>query len=98
MSETFTSDELNLIAKLKATLRIMAKVIRDKDVNEVIKDKDLAQQIGNKTLEEALAEPELGDQIRNRITPDIPQFNEQEEAVVIYQLGAAVFSELIKTD
>ena len=98
MSDTFSQDELKLIRSTKATLRVMAKVIRDKDVREVVKDADLAQLIGNKTLEEALADPELGPQIRNRVTPDLPQFNEQEEAMVIGQLGPALFSELIKID
>ncbi len=96
MSETFSQDELNLIKKAKTTLRIMAKIVRDKDVREVIKDQDLAQLIGNKTLEEALADPELGDTIRDRVTPDNPQLNDQEEAMVIARLGPAVFSELMK--
>jgi hypothetical protein len=96
MSETFSENELNLISKAKTTLRIMAKIVRDKDIKEAIKDKDLAQSIGNKTLEQALADPELGNTIRDRVTPDLPQLNDQEEAAVIARLGPAIFSELIK--
>jgi hypothetical protein len=96
MSETFTQNELNLINKAKATLRVMAKIIRDKDVKEVIKDEDLAQLIGSKTLEEALADPDLGGTIRARVTTDLPQHNDREEAMLVGQLAPAVFDELIK--
>lgn len=97
MSETFSQEELSLVQSAKRTLMILAKVIRDKNAEEVVKDPDLVQLIANKTLEEALADPELGDKIRSRVTPDLPQLNEREEAVVVTQLASAVFRQLTGT-
>lgn len=95
MSDSFTKSELSLIADAKKALTILSKIIRDKDVNEVIQDQDLADEIGGRTLDEALADPVLGPKIRDRVTPDLPQLNAEQEALVVSQLGTAVFGRLI---
>jgi len=90
--------ETSVVQSVKRTMSILAKVIRDKDVKEVIKDKDLADLIGNRSLDDALADPELGPKIRERVTPDLPQLNAEQEALVVSQLGAAVFGRLIEAE
>ncbi len=94
----FNEKEISVVQSVKRTMSILAKVIRDKDVNEVIKDKDLADLIGNRSLDDAFADPELGPKIRKRVTPDLPQLNTEQEALVICQLGTAVFGRLIAAE
>jgi hypothetical protein len=95
-NDQFNEDELKLIQAAKQTMKILEKIIKDMDPNEVIKDKDLAELIVEKTLPEALADPVLGKQIRERVTPDLTQLNVAQEALVIGQLGATIFSKLME--
>ena len=99
MSEEFpfNDDELKLIQTAKRAMMILAKVIRDKDAEEVIKDPDLSPLVaGRQNLEEALADPELGPKIRERLTPDLPRLNVEQEALLVGQLGSVIFSRLIE--
>jgi len=91
---SFNDTDLKLIDTAKRTMRILSKVIGDKDLQEVIRDTDLANLIGNRSLDEALADPEIGDQIRARVTTDLPQLNSEQEALAIVQLGPAIFGQL----
>ena len=91
---SFDKTELKLIETAKRTMRILAKIIGDKDPNVVIKDEDLAALIGDKSLEDALKDPQLGDLIRKRLTADLPQLNLEQEALTIAQLGPAIFEQL----
>lgn len=95
---SFNESELKLIDTAKRTMRILSKVIGDKDPHAVVKDEDLAALIGNKTLEEALTDPELAPQIKNRLTTDLPQLNAEQEALAIVQLGPAIFAQLWEAD
>jgi SpoVK/Ycf46/Vps4 family AAA+-type ATPase len=151
----FSDTELKLIQVTKDTLRLLAKVIRDRDVNDVISlaeveaviedqaDKPLAKiikesrfltQMGSyvapeseiddeqlkilrDTLRNAIeeADPEIEtpdetldeiikalealiiDKIEaNRITPDLPSLDPNEEAAVIGQMGQLIFAELLE--
>jgi hypothetical protein len=40
----------------------------------------------------------LGKKIKERMTPDLPQLNSGQEAMVICQLGATIFGELLKIE
>jgi hypothetical protein len=95
---SFNESDLKLIDTAKRTMRILSKVIGDKDPQLVIKDSDLAELIGNRSLEEALADSELGEQIRTRVTTDLPQLNAEQEALAIVQLGPAIFAQLWEAD
>ncbi|HVQ36136.1 MAG TPA: hypothetical protein VMS31_01295, partial [Pyrinomonadaceae bacterium] len=95
---SFNETDLKLIDTAKRTMRILSKVIRDKDPHAVVKDEDLAALIGGKTLEEALADPELAPKIRDRLTTDLPQLNAEQEALAIVQLGPAIFAQLWAAD
>jgi hypothetical protein len=100
----FDENELKLIQKSKQTMKVLAKVTKDLDPKEVIKDEDIAKLIDEKewekddpkTLAKALADEEIGPMIRERLTPDLPHLSPEQEAMVIGQLGATIFGELLK--
>jgi hypothetical protein len=92
--------EVKIVNHAKRTMTILARVIRDKDINKVAADPDpeLAKLIGNHTPEQALADAELAKAIRKRVTPDLPQLNPEEETMVICQLGSAIFNRLLDAE
>ena len=92
--------EVKIVNHVKRTMTILARVIRDKDVKKVAADPDpeLAELIGDRTPEAALADPQVGSEIRKRVTPDLPQLNAEQETMVICQLGAAIFERLLDAD
>ncbi len=95
----FNEAELKLVQTAKRTMMILAKIIRDKDAKEVVKDPDLAPLFAEKKdLAEALADPDLGPKIRERLTPDLPQLNDLQEALVVGQLGSLILGELRKIE
>lgn len=94
----FKPHELKIVHKVKRTMMILARVIRDKDVKNVVTDPDIAELIGNRTPEQALADEQLGRTIRERLTPDLPQLNVEQETMVICQLGSAIFDHLFDGD
>jgi hypothetical protein len=103
----FEENEPKLILIAKQTMKVLAKVMKDLDPKEVIKDKNIADKIINekkwkiddpKTLAMALADNEIGPMIRERLTPDLPHLSPEQEAMVIGQLGATIFGELLKIE
>jgi len=100
----FDENELKLIRTTKRTLKVLAKVTKDLTPKEVIKDEDIAGQIREKgweiddpaTVAKALADEKIGPMIRERLTPDLPHLSPEQEAMVISQLGATIFGELLK--
>src|SRR4051812_27283948 len=96
MSEIFSDAEREEIQNTKDVMRLLAQVIRDRDVREVVKDPELAAEIGEMSLEEALADENLGTQIRRKTTPDMPLLNAEQEALLICQLGPSVYGRLFK--
>jgi hypothetical protein len=107
----FTPVELGVVLKAKRSLTILAKIIRDKDPKEVMKDPDIVALINkrvkdkldaNPNLKEDDARKEVTEQMpndpafRERLTPDLPQLNVEQEALVVGRLGSSVFSELLR--
>lgn len=92
----FTAREQQLIGMTKRTLKILAKVMADRDPLEVIKDQDFAEQIGERTLAEARQDEALAARIDGRTTTDLPDLNRTEEALVISQLGTLIFETMLE--
>lgn len=100
----FDQNELNLIQISKQTMKVLAKVTKDLAPKEMIKDEDIAKLIDEKgwkiddpkTLAKALADEQIGPMIRARLTPDLPHLSPEQEAMVIGQMGATIFGELLK--
>jgi hypothetical protein len=102
----FDKPELRLIRVAKRTLKLLSKVTKDIAPKEVIKDKDIEDKILEKgwdkddpaTMPKALADNVIGPIIRARLTPDLPHLSSEQEAMVIGQLGSAIFGELLKIE
>ena len=101
----YDEDELKWIHAAKRSLKILAKVAKDLDSKEVIKDEDIAVLIQERgwendpaKLPRALADEEIGKMIRERLTPDLTQLNPEQEAMMIGQLGAVIFTEILKLE
>ena len=94
--DEFIDREWELIGVAKLTLKILAKVMADRDPLEVIKDPDLAERIGDRTLAEAREDEALAALIDARTTPDLPGLNRTEETLVIGQLGPLIFEKLLE--
>jgi hypothetical protein len=94
----FNKVELGLMRQAKRTMMILARIIRDKDPKKVVTDPDLKELIGERTLAEALAHEEIGKTIRERVTPDLPELNVEQETLVICQLGSTIFERLLDAE
>jgi hypothetical protein len=85
-SQEFTEYEWQLVDKIKKTMKFLAKAIKHRDPQAVKKDIDPHGE---------MEEEELAELVKKHLTPDLPELNANEEAVVIGQLGPVVFAELM---
>jgi hypothetical protein len=84
-SHELTEPEWQLVDRAKRTLLVLAKVIQHTELSQVKKDIDPNGQMDEGKLERLA---------RQHLTPDLLNLDDTEEALVIAQLGAAIFSEL----
>ena len=109
----FTEAELAIVLKAKQTMRMLAKIIRDKDPKEVLKDPEIAALIDKRVKEQLEQNPNLKEEdirkdviekmssdpaFQERLTPDLPQLNVEQEALLVGRLGSTVFDELLRIE
>ena len=84
-SQELTAAEWQLVDRVKQTIRVLAKAIQHTQLERVKKDIDPQGQMDAEELE-TLA--------KQRLTPDLLNLDENEQAAAIGQLGAVIFGEL----